>query len=657
MRCLLRLPEGRMNFEPKHAVTVDFETYYGGDYTLSKMTTADYIRDDRFEVIGVGIQINNEAPLWISPGDFKKAAKEFPWHESAVLAHHTHFDGLILAHHYNVHPGAWLDTLSMARALHGPIVGGSLGKLMPYYQVGEKGDEAVNAIGKRFGDFTPAEWVKYGEYCKNDVRGCKAIFEKMMQNGFPEKELWVIDTTIRMFTEPKFVLDEPLLREFLKDESVRKSELLDRVGADKSTLMSNDKFAAVLSPFVEPPTKPSPAHPETLIWAFAKSDNGMQELLDHEDDAVRFLAEARIAVKSTGAETRTERFLKSGVGGRKVPVYLKYGAAHTFRWGGGDSMNFQNLHRGGVLRKSLRAPPGHKVVVADSAQIEARVLAWLAGQSELVAAFAENRDVYSEFASEVYGRPVDRKKNEADKVPGFVGKVAILGLGYGMGWYKFAETLLKGALGGPPVVFGSDMPAGEMTDADWVKVEDMPSRVPLKERAVHCAAAKAMVQKYRRVNSRIPALWKACEAVIQCMADGVPCQVGPCQTVRHGLLLPSWLVMRYPGLEQSSDGSGWSYLGEHKARKKLYGGLFVENVVQALARQVVAAQMMTMRETFPDDNPATMSHDELVYVVHESKQDVFLAALLRNMKRAPEWAAGLPLNAEGGMGETYGDAK
>lgn len=353
-------------------ITIDFETYYADDYTLSSLTTEQYVRDPRFEVILVGVKVNQSSAVWMTPEDFAAWIPTVNWSRVAILCHHAHFDGLILSHHYGVIPALYLDTLSMARAKHGTEVGGSLGKLSTHYGLGEKGHEVVQAKNKRRADFSLEEYAAYGLYCVND---CELEFRLLLclLVGFPEIELWVIDSVVRWYTEPLFRLNEPLLKEFLTYERQRKQALLDRIGADKKTLSSNDKFAALLRTVaamkgldLEPPTKTSPAT-GLPIYAFAKSDPGMQELLDHPDNDVRYLAEARIAIKSTINETRTERLLKAGAGGKAVPVYLKYSGAHTHRLSGGDRLNFQNFERvpedpkpgeewKGTLRKALEAP-------------------------------------------------------------------------------------------------------------------------------------------------------------------------------------------------------------------------------------------------------------------------------------------------------------
>lgn len=658
-------------------LALDFETYYDAKYQLKKLTTSSYIRDPRFEVIGVGIQLpatldqSMVVSKFMEEAEFRDWVAQQDWSQIDILAHHAHFDGAILAWHYGIVPRRYYCSLAMGRALHGVEVGGSLAAMMAHYGVGEKGDEVVRAIGKRRKDFTSEEFDRYGDYCLTDVGGSWDIFQKMLPS-FPESELDLIDQTVRMFTDPVFVADEVRLSRFLEAEQQRKQELLERIGADKSVLMSSDKLAEKFRELgVEPPTKPSPKTKEP-IFAFAKSDAGMQDLLDDPRDEVRFLAEARVGVKSTINESRTARFMDLGRQNQRMPVYLKYAGAHTHRDAGGDKVNWQNLQRGGEIRKAVCAPDGYEIVVADSAQIEARTNAWLAGFKELIEAFAQNRDIYSEFATKAYGRPVDRKKNKDDAVYGFVGKVSILGLGFGMGWKKFAATLLAGAMGGPPVQFGRDLAdqldvkVGDFESRRFGKttcgaeVRKMLTRLSYEDLLVHCAVADAFVRTYRAESWPIVGLWADLETLLQCAADGTKARLGPIRAAHHAFEFPDSLPLRYPQLERNEEGR-WSYFGARnkgfKGRVDLYGGKLCENVVQKLARNVVFHQALEIqRQT--GHRPALRTHDELVFVVPAGTGEKFLHEdVLPIMRTPPAWAAGLPLNAEGGVGRSYGDAK
>lgn len=978
------------NFFPDTYV-LDFETYYDSEYSLSKMTTEEYIRDPRFEVImcGVihvvnGVAVSREV---LRPNEFAAWVKTIPWEQVAVLTHHAQFDGRILAYHYNVFPGFWYDTLSMARALHGVTASASLKNLMTSYAVGNKGNTVHDMKGRSYASLSQFEWDRYAVYCLNDCEGAFSILEKMLRRGFPRWELDHIDTTVRMFTEPVLVLDEPQMKDYFEYEIARKAELLASLQLDRSELMSDNKFAALLmDQGVTPPTKWS-TKKKTEIFAFAKTDPGMQELLEYngggeiQNAIVQVLAEARLAHKSTINITRTERLLRLGKCGAAMPVYLRYAGAHTMRWSGGDGMNWQNFERTnkkdpmkGKIRRCIRAPPGWTLAVADSAQIEARVLAWLAEHVELVEAFASNRDVYSEMATKIYGRPIDRKKVAADEIPGHVGKTCLaagtlvvtdkglipieqvtqahrlwdgeewachrgllskgwkptvqlcglsltpdhlvwsgtswapaqvlaqsvdvrskalafaaahssslgtslgnaagpigssfgataagtslsstggtlspgelrgatsapsaprrnggrptaatllicrmaqaalvcwtacrqllaaatgrltlltstmacaaspfatsgvtaverfcgmfkhslvgttppwrwtvpttttgtgrgisglsrgrttrstngrlptsssasatskpesnslrsttptsqrvlpvfdlvdagprhrftvmtdagplivsnctLGLGYGMGWKKFAQTLIAGPLGAPPIVFTQD-------DADSMGVnvaafksrkgmgnqscEDIalsiPSRLTDEQKVIHCAVACHVVDVYRKSNPAIVDFWAACDEMLGMMCslpEGEHMSLGCISVVKGGIMLPSGLTLHYPELHWSESSQAYVYKNRY-GFTKLYGGLLCENITQALARVAVSDQIHPMVEV--GYKVANMTHDEVMLCVPEALGAEALAFALKCMKTTPDWAAGLPLNAEGHCAPVYGDAK
>lgn len=670
------LPLPAFPFPTLPLYVIDFETYYDKDYSLSKMSTEEYIRDPRFETMMVGVIMPTGERRVFRHEEFREWAKTVTWDQQSILAHHAHFDGRILAYHYGIFPGFWYDTLSMARALHGINVSGSLKALMELYGVGQKGTAVHDMKGRRQHSLSSVEWQNYAFYCINDCVGTLGIFKKMLaaNGGYPARELAHIDTTIRMFTEPVLMLDEPAMRAYHADEVARKQGMLDTLGVGRSELMSDEKFAQLLvAQGVVPPTKWS-SKQDCEVYAFAKSDPGMKGLLEHDDDVVRTLAEARLAHKSTINVSRSERLIRLGADGQAMPVYLKYSGAHTHRWSGGDGVNFQNFERTnkkdprkGAIRKAIMAPEGWSLVVADSAQIEARVLAWLAEQDDLVEAFAQKRDVYSERASLIYGRKVDRKKNPDDEVPGFVGKVVTLGLGYGMGWVKFAQTLLAGAMGGPPVVFkAKDLVTMNVNFPSFLsrkygnrRAEDvareLPSLLEPGERLTHCAVAAHVVDVYRRNHKQIVEFWDACEVMIGRMI-GTPAggrvDMGPVTVVHEGIILPSGLTLHYPGLRDTDDG----YVYENRfGVTKLYGGLLCENITQALARVVVSDQIHAMREQ--GYKIATTTHDEVVLCVPDSHAQQALDFALAAMKTAPEWAEGLPLNAEGSFAKRYGDAK
>lgn len=604
-------------------ITVDFETYYDRDFSLSKITTEEYIRSDLFEVIGVSVKVNNQETEWAS-GTHQQIKQwlqsNFEWERSFVLAHNTLFDGAILHWRFDVNPRGWLDTLCMGRALHGVEVGGSLKALAERYGLGEKGTEVVNALGKRRLSFTDEELARYGDYCINDVELTHKLFAEMVKN-FPKQELRVIDQTLRMFIDPVLELDGDMLQQHLISIKQMKEDLLTSSGVDKAELMSNEKFAELLRSFgVEPPMKTSPATGKQT-YAFAKSDEEFKALAEHDDARVQTLVAARLGTKSTLEETRTQRFIDISKRGN-LPVPIRYYAAHTGRFGGDDKINMQNLPSRGnnanKLKKAIIAPEGYTIIDADSAQIEARVLAWLAEQEDLVTAFAEGKDVYKKMASAIYGKP----EFEIVKDERFVGKTTILGAGYGMGAAKFQGQL-----------------------------KTMGVDVDLEE-------AKRIIDIYRRTNDAVVRLWRQAQNALVNMSRGDPAPLGragvlevvPSETA---IRLPSGLLMRYDDLrfDQNEKGIEFHYK-TRKGRTRIYGGKVIENVCQAIARCIIAEQMLKIGKRY---KVVLTVHDAIAVCVPDAEVVPATQYVEECMRWVPEWAKGLPVNCESGSGKSYGD--
>tara|TARA_R110000765_G_scaffold206046_1_gene310986 strand:+ start:69 stop:1898 length:1830 start_codon:yes stop_codon:yes gene_type:complete len=606
-------------------ITVDYETYYDKEYSLSKMTTEAYIRDPRFQVIGVGVKVNNGNTEWASGTheEIKTYLQTFKWDEAMLLAHNTMFDGAITSWRFGIHPRAYTDTLCIARALHGVEVSGSLKALADRYELGVKGTEVVNALGKRREDFSPDALDRYGDYCINDVNLTYDLF-RTLTDGFPRKELKLIDLTLRMFVEPVLDLDLGLLEQHLEGTKVMKDDLLESSGVNKKELMSNPKLAEVLRSLgVEPPMKISPTTGKET-YAFAKSDEAFKALQDNEDTRVQAVVAARLGVKSTLEETRTQRFIDISKRGL-LPVPVRYYAAHTGRWGGDDKINLQNLPsrgpNGKTLKRSIIAPEGYSLVEADSAQIEARVLAWLAQQDDLVSAFTNNEDVYKKMASRIYGVP----EEEVTKDQRFVGKTTILGAGYGMGAVRFQEQLKN---------FGFDMELDE---------------------------ARRVINIYRDTNDQINRLWRDAQNILTGLSRGDeknPLGVDGLiwsYPEESALRLPSGLLLRYDDLkaEQTDKGYEFNYK-TRRGRTRIYGGKVIENVCQAIARCIIGEQMLEVAKRY---KVVLTVHDSIVCCVPDAETGEAKDYIERCMREVPEWAYGLPVDCEAGIGKSYGDCE
>lgn len=608
-------------------ITIDTETYYDKDFSLSKITTEEYIRDPRFQIIGVGVKVNAEKTRWFSGthGAIKEFLAQYDWANSAVLAHNMMFDGAILSWRLGIRPKALFDTLCMARAIHGVEKSASLKALAEAYGVGVKGTEVLDAKGKRRADFSVDELDAYGRYCVNDVDLTYDIFNMMMARGFPKSELRLIDLTLRMFTEPTLELDKNRLISHLIKTQTIKDDLLTAAGVDdKADLMSNPKFAAMLGTFGVPcPMKTSPTTGK-LTYALSKSDQGLKDLLEHEDPRVQALVSARLGVKSTLEETRTQRFID--IAGRgKLPVPVRYYAAHTGRWGGDDKINLQNLPSRGPNAKSLKkcivAPEGHSIIEADSAQIEARMLAWLAGQDDIVQAFREKKDVYKKMAAAIYGV----LEEDVTKDQRFVGKTTVLGAGYGMGGEKFQLALKNSGV--------------------ELSVEE----------------CKRIISIYRETNDAISGLWRGAGIMLRYLVRGDVMEFGRDGVLgvdpqAPGIILPNGLLIRYDDLQESENEKGgveYSYK-TRVGRTRIYGGKVVENVTQALARLIIGEQMLRISKKY---RVVLTVHDSIVCCVPDNEADACKAYVEECMRWVPAWAEGLPVDCEAGIGKNYGETE
>lgn len=655
-------------------VSLDFETYYDQDYTLKKLSTSEYIRDPRFKAQMLGIRIGNGKTKVVPHAKIAQELGKINWATHSLLCHNTAFDGFILSHHYGVTPAYYYDTLSMARGLHSNEIGAGLDEVSVFYGGQGKLDGldltqgVVNWSKELFTAVTP--------YCANDVDEMVRVF-KLMLPQMPSDEMDLINLTCRMFCAPVLMIDIPRVEAELKRELDLREELLTSIvdldeydakellkskertlePKERDMLMvkrvigSAERFADLLrTEGIEPPVKISPAwmklpkaereSEEELkrkyTYAFAKDDQKFIDLPNRTEDwgfdlnnpdhveammakqkRIQALVDSRIITKSTTNVTRAERFLKAGADGMPLPIGYSYYRAHTGRYGGANKMNFQNLPRGGELRLSILAPKGYMIAVVDSGQIEARVNAWLWGQNDLLNAFRDaddgtGRDAYCNFADHIYGREITK----ADAVERQVGKVAVLGLGYQMGAAKFQTTLAKSK-----IYFELDR-------------------------------CKDIVTTYREVNNRIANGWRVCDRIVNDMFAGRAGHHGPIAWEKETIFLPNGMRLKYPDLKKTmgdNDYPEWTYQSKD-SRKKMYGGLLCENIVQALARIIVMWQMLQVDKKY---RVVMTTHDEFSCIVKKAQADKCLKFMTQWMKTPPEWCPDLPLNSEGKVDVNY----
>ena len=633
-----RPPVAMSKVDLAKVVAIDFETYWDTDYTLKKLSTSEYIRDTRFKAHMCSIKVGRRKTVVVPHKGIQAAFDKIDWTTHGLLAHNTAFDGLICSHHYGVVPAFYYDTLSMARGLHSNDIGAGLDEVAQYYGVGNK-IAGVLDESKGVRDLPRELYRRMAAYCAGDDDLCHAIF-KLMLEQFPQAELELVDKIIRMFCDPILTIDRPrVAAEHAKEVAHKKNLILsvltdadrskgtedEQIARGKKVIGSRDGYVALLkAEGIEPPTKLN--KDGKTIYAFAKTDIEFQALAEHPEERVRDLVEARLGVRSSINETRAARFLEATRDGHRLPVGYAYYRAHTGRLGGNNKMNMQNLQRGGELRKSIRAPKGWVMPVADSGQIEARVNAWLWGQDDLLGEFAAKdrglgTDPYCNFAELIYNRPI----TSADFIERFVGKTCILGLGFQMGAAKLQHTLATGGSGGMgPKVF-----------------------LTLEQ-------CYEIVNTYRRKNDRIKWGWKFCQdTILEAMYTGRTGQWKSLHWEKERIWLPNGMCLKYPGLRphrhEDSPFVDWTYEAKDNV-KKIYGGLLCENIVQALARIIITGQLL---EIAKKDRIVMMTHDENVALAKAARGKAALARMIKIMSVPPSWCADIPLTAEGSVNEFY----
>lgn len=625
-------------------LALDYETFFSAEYSLSRggATTESYIRHELFKAHGVAYRwADTNEHGWVTHADLPKFFASVDWANTCMLAHHNNFDGLITTHHYGARPAMYACTKAMGNLVL-PTRSKRLDDLATYFNLPNKVVPYNAFRGVR--DLWPTLEHEVANGAIHDTLLNLEIFKRMIAGdpsrdmpAFPRAELAIVSETIKLFTEPVLHIDIGRAQGLADRIALQKETVLDQLGLDRDVLASRECFADLLRELgIEPPTKTSKATGEAT-YAFGKNDSGMKALLEADNEIVSALVAAKLGVASSINETRARRYAGIGTRGNPAPIYLNYCAAFSTRWGGGDKANWQNLERlpnkkdgefernaAGYIRKGeirlcLKAPPGHKLVIADLSQIEARTLAWHAGQEDLLEAFRDaKRDVYSEFIEPYYGYPVSK----ATPSERGVGKQLILSCGYQSGAQTIKTTAALGSYG-PPVLL-------TLEEADQLKVY------------------------YRKKNYKIPEHWKRAEWIIDVLAAKGRAEWGPVTIDNGRVWLPNQAWLDYSTLHRSAPDEfnprGQWQITTRKGPEKLYSGKLTAHVNSALARVVMTDAMHVIA---PRYKIALTVHDELALCVPEDQAEEARAFALAVMTREPVWARGLPVAAECGIDSVY----
>lgn len=625
---------------------IDYETYYADDFSLRKLTITEYVRDPRFKAHGAAVVDPEGTSFWVTHDDIPAFFASVDWTKNGLGSHHANFDQFITSQIYGVVPAYNVCTMFMSYGEFGSGRSASLQALST--RLGLKGKlEGVLEDTKNIRDLNPEQEKALSVYAIQDIEQTRKAFEIMyFERGYPEREMHVIDLTIRMFTDPVLRIDPKICYAEIEEENIRinnllNSDLLKNVNLSpkcvnilktkgiEGIMRSRPCFVELLeSRGVRPPMKQRIKNGELLneyTYALAKTDPELIAL--SEDPRVSDLVACWTGTKSSLRKRRAERFLSASANGTKpFPIPLIYAGARTNRWSGrGTSVNIQNLPsgrdgRGSRLRQSIIAPDGWRIASPDLSQIELRCGAWLANETELLYDLAHDLDPYSKTASEIYGVPVE--KDGVNSQYRHVGKECELSLIYGVGYKKLYNTI--------QTKYGDKV--GTFTEED----------------------AQRATYLYRNKRTGVVAQWELLRQYIPIMAAGeADFEYGPCHIYSDRIKMPSELFIHYQQLHWSYDDKlnqgNWVY--KHgKDWVKIYHSKMFENIVQGIARDIIAYHMVEIAREF---RILGTVHDEILVLVPENQADEALAWCIDIMRKPPPWCPDLPLNAEGKHARCY----
>lgn len=617
----------------------DFETFWGTKYSLRTqgMSYTDYIMDPKFQVHGLALVIDGDESEFKTGNEVEDT---FAWlidlqergYKVRFIAHNMLFDGAIAYLKYDFVADAYFCTLAMVDAMYQGAIGNGLDECMKKLLRWESGkDDIIKQIKDiRTEDLTEEHWEKLARYGRKDIEATRALYTNF-SISLPAQEHRIMDILLKAYCDPKLEFNEKLLQEACREADIERDEMVNAAlsyGATEKILKGNKTFPQFLESLgYEVPMKENDKG--DLIPALAKTDEGFIAMLESDDDCLRTLANGRLAVKSTQAQTRAYRFKKMHEDIGKFMVAYNYARAHTWRVTGGNKINPANLKRGSKLRTCIEASKGNVLCVADASQIECRSTGYLAGQDNLMRLFRDKRDPYNDMATDIFGYEVDRKGNPDHFFQGFLGKTAVLGLGFGMGGPKFKHTVERDA-------------------KQWLGIE---YNMPMNE------ANRIVYDVYRPKNYKIEEFWAIADTMLFAMlnnndyvheyADGELRVLGK----ENKIFFPNGTWLYYPALDWHNENFTYvSKRGPSYTTHYIYGAKLVENIVQKFARDITSHHMVKIAERYP---VVMHTYDENIAVVPENEAEEAMAWMLEVMRTPPDWAQTIPLDAEGGYAKEY----
>lgn len=680
-------------------VVLDFETYWDSkNYTLSKIGPISYIRDSRFSAQLMSYIVTDASTMTYDRVRVAEhdnipavlAALKLDAPDVVTVAHNGNgFDFLILSEIYHVVPRIAIDTMCMERWTGvSRIQNESLKSMAKFFQCGEKVEGTVISDGRNWPeDFTPDERTAFIQYCRNDTEQCFLSFKAMLPFMTADALLFS-SITAKMACNPVLRLDDDMLTAYLNELSDKVTKARNDINKMFMFKSDEDFLKAIRSSasFVKmlellgrkPPMKYSVAKSETkrkkleaegktnlseddyavYTPALAKSDLDFVAMASDADERVALLVRTRLENNSSIQRSRAETFHALAKSGRPMPVMLNAFRAHTSRYtagnseGSSDKLNLQNLSKRDpsqlTLRKAVQAPEGMALVACDSSQIEARILAYVANETELVDAFRRGADPYADLAEKIFQIPSEKihkgAKSGDKKLKAYrnVGKTGILSAGYGVGWRKYADTLLRQG-----VRLSSDIDQ-------------------------HYEMAHHAHNVYRASNTNIVAFWDTCQTVIKAMYLGYSGEFGgPNDNIFQysvapicgrddvpTIIGPNKYTLRYFKLscEVSEKNNREEYYytrvkGKSELKTKIYGGALAENLCQYLAFALL--QWQACRMTEQGIRLIANIHDSFLAICPEDEAEHTKSVMESCMSSVPDWLGDFPVACEAEIGKDY----
>lgn len=625
----------------------DFETYTASGYNLKKLGTVPYVADRRFFVqclAWADPETKTNGVLW-HDDDIQAHLDSIDTANRTLVCHNTLFDGKIMREEYGKRFGVYVCTQAMARALIRHLTMGFSLDAVHECLFGHriKDDTLAEMVGIR--EVPPELRPKYGRYAMRDVVAMLKILLAFLPE-FPDKQWWHMDWTMQQFINPVMKIDVEACDQFIEHYTEESHELYGKYDAIDKQFTSSEKFAKLLvkhGNMFDPlavvgkpkrPRIPIVQGAKTIRYDFnKKSEPFISQILESDEPTIRELGQLRLRAASS-SELAQARSLKEVADLTKNTFALgvNYSGTATHRIsgnGGACGVNVLAIKRGSLMRNSLKAPGGTKMLSFDMSAFELGICRFLAQDRPSMAALLHREgDIYVDFARVAYRDPTITKKTNPDARE--VGKTSELQLQYNSGAKTLRSQLLEK---------GAHVTLGEAKDL-----------VHIFRNVQH----RALTRYWGTFGNYIPRMQR--NGLKPFAVQNAPFL----QIESGGIRLPSGLKLNFPDLRKR--GGDWTYqktIGQTFTRDKIYGGKLMQYCCQSLANVIIQEIKRDVAREYGASGLRVVHevYDDLTMVVPVSFLDSDVENIMERAVQPLTWWPELPLSLEWGMGPSWGECK